>query len=274
MVGSDNMVEKIKEAVILAGGLGKRLRGITGSIPKYFYKVEKYPMIAYPITSLTKVGVEKIIIVVNEKFLRKAKRILSKYENIIKSVEIVYVNNPKPEWGNGYSLILGSKNVLNDKFFVSMADHIYSFKILLKILKELNNACIVVGGDSKPKYVNVDEATKILAENSVLKDIGKELKKFTHIDIGVMVFSKKAISIVSRSGFPLESLTVSKAILIASSECFVKVADIKGDYWVDIDTPKDLVEILYGKARPVLDKVLEEMMGHELLRQKRGWTRI
>ncbi len=258
---------KVDEAVILAAGFGKRLRGITGSIPKYFYKIENIPLILYPLSALVKVGVKRIVIVVSESFLRRAMRILSKYIKALSDVKILFVSNPKPEWGNGYSLLLGSENVMGEKFLVSMADHIYTYKVPLRIVEETYDACIIVGGDSKPRFIRVEEATKILAENGILKKIGKNLKTFTHIDVGVMIFTKEAIGIIKKSNARYEDLSVSKAIsTVAESNCQVKVVDVLGEYWIDIDTPRDLIELLYGDSRPVLDTVLEEMRTHEFFR--------
>jgi len=266
MAGNSSMA-KVDEAVILAAGFGKRLRGITGSVPKYFYKIENLPLILYPLSALVRVGVKRIVIVVSEGFLRRAIRILSKYIKALGNVEILFVSNPKPEWGNGYSLLLGSEKVMGEKFLVSMADHIYTYKVPLKIAEEAYNACIVIGGDSKPRFVRVEEATKILAENGILKKIGKNLDTFTHIDVGVMIFTKEAIDIVRKSNVRYEDLSVSKAIsIVAESNCRVKVVDVLGEYWIDIDTPRDLVELLYGDSRPVLDTVLKEMSVHDLSR--------
>ena len=232
-------------------------------------------LIMYPITSLVNVGVEKVIIVVSESFLRRATKILSKYIKVLGGIKVVFVSNPKSEWSNGYSLLLGSERVEDQKFLVSMADHIYTYKIPLKIIKDAGNECAVVGGDSKPRFVRVDEATKILAENNVLKKIGKNLASFTHVDVGVMLFTKEAINIIKRSNVNFENLSVSKAInVIVNSGCKVRIVDVSGEYWVDIDTPRDLVELLYGNSKPVLDTVLKEMSIHELFRQERGWTYI
>jgi len=256
-------MSKVSEAVVLAAGLGKRLRGITGSLPKYFYKVENLPLILYPLSALVRVGVKRIVIVIGEYFLERAKKILTKYIKALGDIEILFVSNPKPKWGNGYSLLLGSEEVVGKEFLVSMADHIYTYKVPLKIVEEAYNACIIVGGDSRPRFIRVDEATKILAENSTLRRIGKNLDVFTHVDVGVMLFTKKAIDVVIESNVQYEELSVSKAIsIVAESNCQVKVVDVLGEYWVDIDTPRDLVELLYGSSRPVLDIVLEEMRAY------------
>ena len=207
------------------------------------------------------------MIVVSESFHRRAIRILSKYIKALGNVETLFVSNPKSEWGNGYSLLLGSEKIMGEKFFVSMADHIYTYKVPLKIAEEAYNACIVIGGDSKPRFIRVEEATKILAENGILKKIGKNLNAFTHVDVGVMIFTREAIGIVRKSNVRYEDLSVSKAIsIVAESNCRVKVVDVLGEYWIDIDTPRDLVELLYGDSRPVLDTVLKEMSVHDLSR--------
>jgi D-glycero-alpha-D-manno-heptose 1-phosphate guanylyltransferase len=51
----------IKEAIILAGGLGTRLRSVVNDVPKCMAPVNGIPFINFIITYLKKEGVERFI---------------------------------------------------------------------------------------------------------------------------------------------------------------------------------------------------------------------
>ena len=52
----------IREAVILAGGMGTRLKGSQGEIPKGFIVLESLPIVEWSIKKLISVGIEHIVI--------------------------------------------------------------------------------------------------------------------------------------------------------------------------------------------------------------------
>lgn len=247
------------EALILAAGEGKRLRNIAKG-PKFKLKIENIPLIYYPILTLASIGVNKFTIVVAEKYYSIAHEVLKKLK---KQYKVSILTNPYPEKGNGYTFLLAENSISEDKFFISMCDHIYSKGIPQKILEVMvkENADIVVGADPNPKYVTIDEATKILINSygRVLR-IGKELRKYNYIDVGVFamkktVFSKvrqlKSRSYVSFSDIIMEAL---------NNNCKVVIANVKHSVWTDVDTPEDLVELLKGGRHSVLNKVYREVL--------------
>ena len=74
----------IKTAIILAGGLGKRLRPLTETIPKPLLKIGKTTILSIIIDNLVRNGFKKIIIATrykSERFKSEIPR-LKKYGNI------------------------------------------------------------------------------------------------------------------------------------------------------------------------------------------------
>ena len=61
------MIAKIEQAVILAGGKGKRLRPLTEKIPKPLVKINGIPFCDYLLNSLVKVGISKILFLIGYK---------------------------------------------------------------------------------------------------------------------------------------------------------------------------------------------------------------
>ena len=61
----------IKEAIILAGGLGTRLRSVISELPKCMAPVAGKPFLYYVIAHLQKQGVDKFIFSIGDEYIRE-----------------------------------------------------------------------------------------------------------------------------------------------------------------------------------------------------------
>lgn len=243
------------EGIILAAGFGSRLRSISKK-PKFAVELEGRPLIYYPLSNMVKIGVDRVLVVVNSESLEYIYEII---DNTDFRPKIEIVVNENPERGNGYSLLKGALHINGNDFLLSMSDHIYPIKILEKIIRFRKtfaaDADIIIGGDSLPRFVDIDEATKILADDRLnLLDIGKELVEYTHIDIGVFHMRKRIIQYIEEyfsMHFQGEMSTLLK--WFRDKGLKLKICDIEGIPWKDIDTPEDLYMILSGEYKVVLD---------------------
>jgi len=250
------MGDNIREAVILAAGLSTRLRSLT-SIPKFGLKINGLPLIYYPIKSLISSGVEKFTIVVATGFEKVARSIVSS----INEAEFVIALNNHPERENGYTLLCAENYVKSKYFFVSVCDHIYpsSLPLTLKRKKGSLRSDILVGGDSQPKFVDVSEATKIKANgNNNVLEIGKGIEDYTHVDVGVFIMNNRVFSLKGELE-KLRRISLSYIVQTAISRGMsVKVCDIRGMPWKDVDTPEDVSGIVSGRFKEVLRVWMED----------------
>jgi len=252
----------ITEAVILAGGLGTRLRGKTG-VPKYLLEVDGVPLIRYPIGSLVRAGVEKFTFVVAHLFKKRL-------ENLLRSCELEYclVENRHPDLGNGYSLLRAEPCVEKSPFYVSMCDHIYTSYIPLQLarrMKEIDDFIVLISGDSSPKYIDIEEATKLITDDrGRLLNAGKRLKTYTHVDTGVFVMSREIFSIgESLESGPLELTSLLISLAMGTGKVFV--IDVAGTPWTEVDTVEDLEQLVRGERRIVLRALKKEPPEREAL---------
>jgi len=243
------------EGIILAAGLGSRLRSISRK-PKFAIELDGRPLIYYPLSNMFRIGLDRILVVVNMESLEYMYDIVDKLE--FKSrIEIIV--NENPEKGNAYSLLKAAFRTTDENFLLSMSDHIYPTKVLERILtyrkKFAPDADVIVGGDSLPRFIDIEEATKILADEKYnMVDIGKDLVEYTHVDVGVSHMSRRIIR-YTQEYFTLHFQGELSMLLkwFKNKGMTLKVCDIEGVPWKDIDTPEDLYMILSGDYRVVLD---------------------
>ncbi len=242
----------IREAVLLAAGLGKRFYKECG-VHKLVAKIGGVPLIQFPLITLILSGIERFVIVVSKFSKHYVESEVRKCSKDF-GVDIELVLNPEPERGNGYSLIVALPYLTYNQFLLSMSDHIYP-PTLAELLIHGGSDGIYLGGDSRPMYVDPDEATRIRVERGVVVDIGKGITPYDYIDVGVHVLSTKApYSDCNKS----EVLELSSLIRCLAQKDIVRVVDVLGIPWTDIDTYSDYLELLSGKRRAVLNEVLRE----------------
>lgn len=169
-------------AIILAAGLGTRLRPMTDNKPKALIEVKNKPLVEYQIEFLKEKGIDEIIIVVG--YLHEQFDYLKeKY-----GVELVY-NDKYAVYNNFYSLYL-VKDYLADSYVID-ADN-YLFKNMFRsdinrstyfsVYREEceNEWFLVYGDDFKVKDIIVDsKAGRILSGVSFWdKDTAKKIVEF------------------------------------------------------------------------------------------------
>ncbi len=242
----------LSEAVILAAGLSTRLRKITRGLPKQALKLLGAPLIAYPVACLYAAGVRKFHVVVNP--------ITAKYiSDIFSTLDLKYdtVVNDTPGKGNGYSFILGLSLLESKYAFLSMSDHIFHPHIPFRLLEVDKEYDLLVGVDSSPRLVSLEEATKVYVspEGRVL-DIGKNIEKYTHVDIGLFVVSRNIEEECLKYARQEKKVELSSLIKYISNIYRVYAKDVEGLPWIDVDTPEDLKKAT-SRAEFLLSKVIE-----------------
>jgi len=245
---------KVKEAVILASGMGTRIFKITKGKPKFLLLIENKPIITYPIKVLKIIGINKINIVIPKGWINSLEEITRELP-----IDVCIAENEEIDRENGYSLLLSRKCLTSNKFILTMCDHIYEPKLVEKIItSHEKNLDIVVGGDSDPKFIDIDEATRICADKDLnLIDIGKGLPKYNYVDVGVFLMTIRVFEVLSELAKKQHVIKLSDVLKEAVHRgLHVKVADVTGYLWTEVDNEKDYMELIRGNRRVVLERVL------------------
>lgn len=116
------------QAVILAAGRGKRMKGLTRELPKPMLKIKGKPILEHKINMLPK-KIKEVIIIVGH----YGEHILRHFKGHFAGRRIIYVYQMNMN-GTGGALHL-ARSVLRDKFLVMMGDDLYHPKDLDRLLK-------------------------------------------------------------------------------------------------------------------------------------------
>ena len=114
----------VKEAIILAGGLGTRLRPVVGNIPKPMAHINGKPFLEYLFTYLSKYNIERIILTVGYKSEIIRRYFGKKFE----SMEIIY-SIEKKLLGTGGAIIKALNLVESENVFVLNGDTFFEIDL-------------------------------------------------------------------------------------------------------------------------------------------------
>ncbi|MCL7383798.1 MAG: nucleotidyltransferase family protein [Thaumarchaeota archaeon] len=217
--------------VILAGGLGKRLRPLTENTPKVLLPVAGKPILEWQILWLRHYGFYDIILCVGYLWQRIREVIGdgSRY-----NVKVAYVVESEP-LGTGGALMNAKKELEDtDKFIVINGDILTNLDLVefSRYIDDNVGAIALVPLPSTFGIVDFDKNTlkiKSFIEKPRIRDYW--------INAGVYIFRNEIFDYLSERG-DIERTTFPKL----ASELKLKAAIFPDAFWISIDSHKDLEE--------------------------------
>lgn len=231
----------VRTAIILAGGLGTRLRKVAPRVPKPMAPINNRPFLEYQMDYWINQGITQFILSVG--YLKDV--IIKHFGNSYKGISIEYVEESSP-LGTGGALLLAAKNlhetfiVLNGDTFIEVnIESFYTFHLD----RNSNWTFALFRTDEVNRYMFMDidqkgEIKSLKSKNNILSGLANG---------GVYLVEPKALSFfdynigekVSLENELLQSY-IAKDIPLYGQEC-------KGKF-IDIGIPEDYyraVSILY-----------------------------
>ncbi|NPA05423.1 MAG: NTP transferase domain-containing protein [Crenarchaeota archaeon] len=239
--------------VILAAGEGSRLsRCVAERYMKPLAIINGVPLITYPVRSMLAAGVEELLVVgniYNHSPLGLAVRSAGarRYSVVV-----------NPDFGEAcLSLRQALVRLAGRGFILSMSDHIYPPVLVEKLTRECSGD-ICVAGDRRPRYVDVEEATKIEAEEGRALRFSKLLTSYSFIDMGVFYISPKASkTLLDYMDYPhAMSLSDLWNRVIVEGVLEVSVVDATDTPWMEVDDEEDYFQAVSGPGRELAWRVL------------------
>ncbi len=184
------------KAVILAAGLGKRMKPLTNDKPKALVEFKGKPLLEHVLQSFEKAGVKEAVIIVNF----DCGKIEKKFGNSFGKIKLKYVEQ-RVAMGTAHA-VLQVKGKVKGNFLVGSADVIVLPSLWKKLMQEKGKAAVVaLRKDEHPERFGV----AVVSEKKLLQIVEKPRKKIESnlVNSGCYMFSQKI--------FPaLEETKVSK----------------------------------------------------------------
>ena len=202
----------IKQAVILAGGEGKRLHPITKNLPKPMAPVNGIPFLSYLIFILKKKGIKKILILVGY----KSEKIIEYYKND-QSINFDY-SSVKTDTGKR---VLNAYDKLDNNFLLIYGDNYWipNIKKMYKKFKLKNVSISTTVFNNKNGPAEYGRENNVYSnKNSFVENYDKSRKdkKLNGVDIGFFIINKKFLDTFRKKNrnYSLENDFLIKAIKI------------------------------------------------------------
>jgi len=223
-----------KEAIILAGGFGTRLRETVPDLPKCLAPVKGRPLLYYIINYLIDSGIDKIIF----SLFYKSELVIQYLKDNFSFIDYDFVIEEKP-LGTGGALALALKTVTTENVVVLNGDSIFKINLekLLQFHQSKNsNFSIALKKMANPfRYgtINMDGIGKIYCFNEKDETINEGI-----INGGVYIINKYFfLNKINALAFSLEIDYLM--IDTGKKNIYGKIFD---DYFIDIGVPSDYIK--------------------------------
>ncbi|QEE16067.1 NTP transferase domain-containing protein [Promethearchaeum syntrophicum] len=223
----ENMDVKKMKVIIIAAGMGSRLKDMTKYLPKPLLEIENgKSIIEREIETLHEVGLDDIVIIRGYQKDKFSIPNVTYYEND------VYTEN------NILESLFCAEEAMEDGFICTYADSVFSKEIFQRILNAPEDICLGVEPNWRKRYEKrnehpTDEAELVKIEEDKIVSISK----FCNPDayggefIGVAKFTKKGAEILRRN---YHRARESKSCRFAEGQRFHDAVSIRKAYITDM----------------------------------------
>ncbi len=241
------------KAIILAAGIGSRIRSLTNNCPKSLLKINDKTILEMMISNIQNCHINEIIFVIG--YLEN--QIKEYVKKSFPDIKAYFVTNKKyTETNTGFSLLLAKDFVKNSDFIKFDADVIFDKEILIKLIEcTYENALCIDKNEhlgAEEVKVLIDDKNRILqaskmvdpkkaiGESIGIEKIGKNMGKLLFQELESMMKDKKNHQKYYEEAYEQ---------LIKKGESFHGL-DITGLKWIEIDTQED-----FSLAKNVAKKI-------------------
>lgn len=219
------------EAIVLAGGLGTRLRSVVTDLPKPMAPIGDKPFLEYILKYLKKNGVKKVILSVGYKW----ETIKEYFGNRFNGLELIYSVEDEP-LGTGGAIKKAMLHVNGKKVYIINGDTF--FDVDLKSLTLEDNSQLILSLKQMEKFdrygcVESDKKGLVTAFTE------KEYKEVGNINGGIYLASREIFE-----NFELEEIFSFEEFMQYNFKELKISSKVFENYFIDIGIPKD-----YEKAQ-------------------------
>jgi D-glycero-alpha-D-manno-heptose 1-phosphate guanylyltransferase len=214
------------EAIVLAGGLGTRLRSVVSDLPKPMAPIGNKPFLEYILKYLQKNGVKRVILSVGYKWKTIKEYFGDKFDNI----ELVYSVEDEP-LGTGGAIKKAMNQVRNSQVYIINGDTF--FDVDLKNLSLEDNSKLIL---SLKHMINFDRYGCVESDdkNLVTAFTEKGYRESGNINGGIYLASKDIFD-----GYNLDEKFSFEEFMQENFKTLKASVKVFENYFIDIGIPED-----------------------------------
>ena len=219
--------------VIMSGGLGKRLRPLTSSLPKALVSIKKKPMLSIVIQNIKNFGFNNFILTTFYK-----KNLIKKYFKDGKKfdIKVNYIEEKKP-LGTAGSLFLLRKKIVDKNFLLTNCDVVSEINYKNLLDYHINNKADLT--IAIKKYVTESQYGEINLKGINIENIQEKPKKDIIINAGIYVLKTKSLNFIRSNNY----LDMNELIIKFIKKNKKVIAFPFYENWYDLGT-KDQLKML------------------------------
>ena len=220
-------------AVVLAAGVGSRLRPCMPDLPKPLVPLAGRPLIAHAIETLASAGVTDATIVVGHRgeLVRAALR-----EENKPGLRLHFATNVAYAEGNAGSLY-AVRHRVEPPFVLAMADHVAEPSLVRMLIAGAGDRCRLAVERVEAGDPRAGEATLALVRDGRVSALDKVLPEWNALDTGFFWCTSSVFDALTPERRRGELSLVFSALAAAGD---LDAVDVTGSRWLDIDTEEDL----------------------------------
>jgi len=232
------------KAVILAAGVGSRIRPLTNDCPKSLLSVAGKPILERMISNCNSCGISEFILILG--YLDH--RIRDFVATVFPKIDVTYVVNEKyAETNTGYSLMLAAEAIGGTGFIKFDADVVFDNKILHRLIRSPFEVTLCIDRgielDAEEVKIIVDDQFRVLRASKDVEPkeaLGESIGiEKINADTAKHLFAELA-QMMTQADHHQAYYEVAYERLIAKGFTF-HALDITGLNWTEIDTHCDFV---------------------------------
>ncbi|EOD5131695.1 TPA: nucleotidyltransferase family protein [Campylobacter coli] len=222
------------QAIVLAGGLGTRLKSVVQDLPKPMAPINGKPFLAFVLEYLKKQGIAEVVLSVSYKYELIQEYFKDEFEGIK-----IYYNIEKELLGTG-GAIKDALEFIQNQAYVLNGDTIFDIDLKKLVLND-SKICIAL-----KQMQNFDRygTVKVDDQGIVTSFEEKVFKKQGLINGGVYLLKKDIFD-----EFDLEKKFSFEEFLQANYKILKIQTQIFDDYFVDIGIPQDYIKFIKLKRQ-------------------------
>lgn len=225
----------IKEAIILAGGLGTRLKGVISDIPKPMAPIQDTPFIEYLFEYLIAQGISHAALAVGYKY-----EVIENYFGAqFKSLKLSYAIENTP-LGTGGGIANALSKINSNTCFLLNGDTFFNVDLTLLAKTHTESKADLTLSLKEMQFFDRYGTVKFNDKYKITDFVEKQPLENGHINGGVYALNKSIFSTFTAG----QKFSFEQDIMEAKVNSLNVMANISDGYFIDIGIPED-----YSKAQ-------------------------